>query len=580
MKKYFLHKRIKDKGAAMITLLIFVFFITLSIVIGIVSPMVKEFAVAENAVKSKQSYFLAESGLEDAAYRIKNLMQLDATETLTLNGSSVITTIADAGSNQKQLSSVGDVNNRERKVNMVLNISSGASFNYGVQVGQGGLQFIDGTINGNVYSNGPITGDSSTHINGSAISANGPSASSEASNGTGTPDYDMVFAKTSSEQDIAQSFQVSDNSIGVSKVQFYIKKNGSPNNATVKIVSDSGGKPSTSVIASGTLSSSSVSTSYGWIEVSFDSNPTLNTSTTYWLVIDASNNTSKYYTIGASGNNYSNGYGVVGKLGGSWSSTQTIDLFFNLYLGGKEGSIKSTAGQWNPIPISGNAHAHTVTHTNVSGNLYCKVDGGNNQPCDTSLSDPNYEAFPISDANIDSWKAEAVAGGVLTGNQTVGWAGATMGPKKIEGNLTVNGGGTLTLTGSLWVTGTITLNGGGTIALDSSYGTNDGVVISDGVISINGGGNATGSGTTGSYIVMITTSTGGSSISGGAGAVVFYAPYGELTITGGASLKEATAYKIIINGNAVVSYESGLADLLFNSGPSGSWSIDSWGEVE
>lgn len=580
MKNNFIKIKKNEDGAAMVTFLIFVFFITLSIILGIVSPMIKEFSVAQNSVKSKQSYFLAESGIEDAAYRIKNTMQIDSNEILSLNGESASISITNIGNDQKQISSLGNVDNRERNINLVLNTVEGVSFNYGIQSGQGGFQIISGSVTGNIYSNGPIYGTGWSPINGTAVSANGPTGTVDQENGSGTPTYNVVFGKTNAEQDVAQSFQVSNNSIGVSKVAFYIKKNGSPSNATVKIVSDNSGNPSTTVIASGTLSSSLLSTSYGWIEVSFSSNPTLNTNTTYWLVIDASNNNSNYYTIGASGNNYNNGLGKVGKLGSTWSTPQTMDLFFKLNLGGITGIIQSTAGQWNPLPISGDARANNVTYTNTLGNIYCKIDGGNNKPCNTSEPDPTYESFPISDVNISDWKDEALAGGTLSGNQSVGWAGATMGPKKINGNLTVSGGGTLNLTGTLWVTGTITLSGGAKIKLDSSYGTNDGVIISDGIINISGGGHATGSGTSGSYIVMVTTNTGTSSISGGAGAVVFYAKDGTISISGGASLKSATAYKVIVDGGSNVTYESGLADLFFNSGPSGSWGVDSWGEVE
>lgn len=581
MYKDFLKNKIKnEKGAAMITLLIFVFFITFSVVLGIVAPMLKEFAVAENSIKSKQSYFLAESGIEDAAYRIKNTMQIDSSENIVLGTNSVTTTITDIGNNQKQILSAGDVNNRERKSNMILNTAAGVAFNYGVQVGQGGLEFNGGSINGNVYSNGPIYGNGWSAITGSATSANGPSGTTDQSNGSGTPTYNVVFAKTSAEQDVAQSFKITNDSIGISKTTLYIKKNGAPSNATVKIVNDSSGNPGSTVITSGTLSASTVSTSYGWVEVSFDSNPLLSLNTTYWLVIDASNNNSKYYTIGASGNNYANGVGKIGRLGSSWSTPQTMDLFFNIFLGGVTGIIQSTAGQWNPIPISGDTRAHNVTYTNTTGTIYCTVDGGNNKPCNSTQPDPVYEAFPISDTNILDWKNEAEAGGTLSGNQSVGWAGATWGPKKINGNLTVSGGGVLTLTGTLWVTGTITLNGGGKIRLDPSYSTNDGIIVSDGIVNISGGGSATGSGVTGSYLVIATTNSGVSSISGGAGAVVFYASEGTLSISGGASLKEATAYKVILDGGSSITYESGLADMSFNSGPSGSWSISSWKEAE
>ncbi|KKT91018.1 MAG: hypothetical protein UW93_C0014G0001, partial [Parcubacteria group bacterium GW2011_GWC1_45_13] len=43
--------------------------------------------------------------------------------------------------------------------------------------------------------------------------------------------------------------------------------------------------------------------------------------------------------------------------------------------------------------------------------------------------------------------------------------------------------------------------------------------------------------------------------------------------------KEATAYGIILNNEAIITYESGLANVNFYSGPSGGWNIESWAEV-
>ena len=68
-------------------------------------------------------------------------------------------------------------------------------------------------------------------------------------------------------------------------------------------------------------------------------------------------------------------------------------------------------------------------------------------------------------------------------------------------------------------------------------------------------------------------------VSGGSGAVIVYAPDGTIRITGGASLKEATGYRIYVSGGSSITYESGLTDNNFSSGPSGSWSINSWKEV-
>ena len=578
-----------QKGSAMLIAVFFFMFVGVAIVTAVIQPVVRDYQVASDTVTSRLSYFTAESGLEDAMYRVKNSMTIGTSETLTLNGATVTTSITDTGTNQKQIVSSSDLNNRDRSITAVVQTSVGISFNYGVQVGQGGLDMQSSTVNGNVYANGPISGDSSSYITGTAISANSPAVASDQSNGSGTPAYDVIFGNTNSTQDIAQSFQVSTDTSPLNKVSLYIKKVSTPSNATVKIVTDASGSPSSTVVATGTLSASTVSTSYGWIDVSFSSNPMLDTGTTYWLVIDAGTSSTKYYVIGANSAGYANGIAKSGTSASVWSATSPsgLDLFFNLYLGGVYGTIYGSSGsQYNRFNVgsggSGTAQAHTVNYANVTGNIYCQSGTGNNKSC-TSQSDPSYQSFPISDANISDWKDAASAGGTSSGNYSVGWAGATLGPKKINGNLTVSGGGTLTVTGPLWVTGNISLSGGGTIRLSSSYGSNDGVIVADGTLSVTGGSYATGSGTSGSYILVVALSSSTSAaaqIEGGSGAMVVYAPNGTLNLEGGASLKEATAYKVHIEGGSTLTYETGLANLNFTSGASGSWSVNSWNETQ
>lgn len=580
-------KKHRNTGAAMMILVFFFLFISISILAGIVTPVVREFKIASNSLLSKQSYFASESGVEDAIYRLKTNKQISSTENIVLSTATAVTTITDMGGGNKEISTLGDVNSMQRKIKIQLTTSVGNSFNYGIQVGQGGLDINSATVTGNIYANGPITGNSSAIITGTAISANSPSMITDQSNGSGVPDYNVTFGNAAGTQDMAQSFQVATADNPVSSVSLYIKKLGSPSNVTVKIMNNSGSSPGSSVLASGTLSASSVTTSYGWITVSFSSNPILNVGTTYWLVIDGGTGTSsKNYIIGANNALYTNGVGKIGQLGGTWNNTTPsgLDYFFNLYLGGVSGLIAGSSGsQWNQLHIgtvSGSAQAHTVNYTNATGNIYCQSGTGNNKSC-TTQTDPVYIASPISDANIDQWKTDALAGGTMNGDYTVPNGGASLGPKKIVGNLTVSSGRTLTVTGTLWVTGKVTLNGGGTMQLSPSYGSNDGVIISDGELEINGGGNATGSGAAGSYIMLLSTKTGGAaSVNGGAGAVIVATPYGTLDISGGASLKEATGYRITIGGGSNVTYESGLSDMNFSSGPSGSWGISSWKEVE
>ncbi len=594
-----------NRGAAMMILVLFFVFISTAILSGLTLPVIREFRIASNNLKSKQSYFLSESGIEDAIYRIKNNMKISGTENLVLGDSSSVTTVTDLGGGQKQISSLGNTYSKQRKVDITLTTSTGTSFHYGLQAGVGGVYLSSGKINGNVYSNGPIIGDSSSSITGTAISADSPSLNADQSNGSGVPQYNITFARiSSSNQDIAQSFKVS--KLGrLNKVSFYIKKVGNPNGAVVKIMNDYNGNPGSNILAQGSFSSSSVTNSYGWIDVSFSDNPTLDINKTYWLVIDSNYSYWRYYVIGASKNNYLNGVAKIGRLNNSWSfwnpwslwnnwdnlgywnytNPPNLDYYFGIYLGGFDGLIEGSSGSiWNPLQvgtISGEAQAHTVNYTNATGKIYCQSGVGNNKDC-SSQPDPTYIASPISEANITEWKNDALSGGTYQGNYYVGWFGSTLGPKKINGNLYVRNGGTLVITGTLWVTGKIKLYGGGKIKLASSYGSNDGIIITDGTVYISSGGSATGSGTNGSYLMILSTNNSSEAIevSGGAGAMIVVAPNGGIKITGGASLKEATGYKISVTGGSSITYEAGLANNNFSSGPSGSWKINSWKEVK
>jgi len=581
-----------NKGAAMMILFLFFVVISTTILLGVVVPVVREYSISSSSLFSRQAYFNAESGMEDIIYRIKNNMETGTVgddRTLLLGDSyvSVPMTIINGTNNKKYISVIGDENNRERNLGVTLTTSSGTTFNYGVLVGQGGIYLDSGTINGNVYSNGPITASSSGSniITGSAVVANDSDSVYTESNSSDISSYNITFGNTTSTQDIAQSFTVS-SSKTLNKIELYLKRYNWPSDMTVKVVNDSSGKPGTTILDSATISTGNVGTSYTWVTATFSNSVTLSTNTTYWFVIDyGSASLYQYYIIGALDDEYSNGLGKIGQYNSTWNNTNPADLdyLFNIYLGTPTGYIKGY-GPYNQIYIgtsSGLAWANTVDNTNVNGNVYCQSGSGNSKTC-VSKNDPDYVDFPISDDNILVWKEDSLSGGTYSGNYSVGWAGATLGPKKIDGNLSISGGGTLVLTGNLWVTGNLILNGGGTIKLDSSYGSNDAVIVVDGTINVSGGGHATGSGSTGSYIMLLTTSssTFAATLSGGAGAVIMYAPNGTLNISGGASLNEATAYKINISGGSSVTYESGLVDNNFSSGASGSWSIDSWEESE
>ena len=446
----------RNSGAAMLISVVFFLFISLAIISGLVSSTVREFRNASVDLNSKKSYFLAESGSEDALYRILNSMAIEASETITLDSNSTTTTITSIGSSAKQITSLGDVGNLQRKTNVVLSAGVGVSFSYGVQVGQGGLEMSNSSkVIGNTYSNGNIIGTNSARIQGTAI-VSGP---------TGIIDGMDV--------------------------------DGDAWSYTIRGTSTVGGNATHSVLQN---------------------------------------------TV------------VTGNV--------AADSISNCTIGG------------------------TVKYDTRSS---CTVTGAVTIPNPDVFVSADILPLPISEAQIDVWESEAVSGGTL-GSQTFSSGTRNMGPKKINGNLIMSNDAELVVTGILWVTGEIKLSNTAIIRLSSSFGGNSGVVMAGidesstaGYIEISNSVQALGSGSIGSYIMLLSQREMGSTAiktSNSSTAAILYAGEGEIEIDNSAALKEVTANKLKITNSATVTYESGLANNNFFSGPSGSWTVQSWGETQ
>lgn len=568
----------KNKGAAMMVVVLFFMFISLTILIGIVTPVVREFKIASDNFSSKKAYFLAESGVEDILYRLKNNKQTSGENTLILGNSIATTSVTDITNDKKEIISLGNTDSIQRRVKIMANTGFGASFSYGVLSGVGGFSMDNNSkIIGSVYSNGTITGSGS--ITGSATSANSPALASDQSNGTGLPDYSVSFGNTNGAQDFAQSFQV--NTTGVaSKVQVYLKKISTPSNITVRLVTDLNGSPSSNTLTSATLSASAVPVNYDWVDISFPNSIQLSAGVKYWLVLDTVTSSTKYYLIGANNNGYLNGLGKIGQYSSTWNNTSPTDLdsFFNLYLGGVTGLISGVTIGTGSI---GNAYAHTVNDATIGGLNFCKTGSGNNKTCDPSKSDPIQKSMPISERSIQAWKEVAEKGGVTIGNYTVP-ASMDLGSQKITGNLNILNGKTLTLGGVIWVQGNLIIENNCLVKLNSSFGNSSEVIIVDGTITISNNAKFGGSGADGSYVLVISTSSSTSAISlaNNAGAVALYAANGTINVANNGGAKSINGYSIHLAPNVVIEYDSGLTDLNFVSGPSGSWNIDSWQETQ
>ena len=258
------------------------------------------------------------------------------------------------------------------------------------------------------------------------------------------------------------------------------------------------------------------------------------------------------------------------------------------------------SGLVDGVHATSSVYAHTIRNSDIEKDAYYQVISNTDVDGVSYSGSPDQatSSLPISDAQIDEWKTEAATGGTHNSPCPYTISGTvSIGPKKINCDLNITGSAVVTLNGNVWVSGNINFSNTADIKINPSLGDKSIVMIADketnrsssGRIFISNSVEFFGSGSAKSYILLISRnnsaeSGGGNSaidISNSAnGKVLLYAPHGLMYLSNSISIKEASAYKIQLSNSAKVIYETGIANLLFTSGPSSGYSIESWREGE
>lgn len=189
----------KEKGAALLLFVMFFLVGSLAVSFTLAQTIYSDLATQRLLENSKQSYLTAEAGLEDMTYRFVMGMTVDTTELLQISQANATTTATYDGVDDKfVLAAYAEQRSAYRGTTLDLYTGSGASFNFGVQTGNGGFEMSNGSsVRGNVFSNGTIekVGGGSATIYGDAISA-GPSGLIEDLNATGTARARVILDST------------------------------------------------------------------------------------------------------------------------------------------------------------------------------------------------------------------------------------------------------------------------------------------------------------------------------------------------------------------------------------------------
>ncbi|TSC65481.1 MAG: Uncharacterized protein CEO21_403, partial [Microgenomates group bacterium Gr01-1014_80] len=260
----------------------------------------------------------------------------------------------------------------KRTVQIEASKGTGVSFKYGVQVGEGGFELgNDNTVKGTIYSNGNIIAGNNNTIEGDAWVAGGPQPSpNQETDCTGVNCQPFDFGKNvggENRLDVAQSFKLSQGNI-LNKVSIKVKKIGSPtSDPMVRILKDVGGIPDKDrVLATGTLFNNLLTSAFCcFIDVTFNTTPSLNANETYWLMVDTCGtqtncNSADYWSWQ---NDQAASYTVgVPKWSPRWNAGSPSwtgfvgDLSFKIYLGGVQTKISTG----NNSKVKKDVHANTI----------------------------------------------------------------------------------------------------------------------------------------------------------------------------------------------------------------------------
>ena len=280
--------------------------------------------------------------------------------------------------------------------------------------------------------------------------------------------------------------------------------------------------------------------------------------------------------IGEGGLSMKNGSLVRGNVfsNGTISGSGTIE---------NDATVAGTTTSLSGVDVGGDVWAHALSNCLIGGSAKyqmissCSV-GGMHYPGSTAAS---AGSFPISAAQIMEWETTAEGDDVIAGSYSVSGT-VTLGPKKINGDLSFQNGAVLELSGPVWVNGDITIANNAGLRVSAETGGSGAILIADatgytatkGKVYLSNNVTVSGNGTPGSTPMILSTNTGTAiDLNNNAASIILYAPYGTVHVNNGAQASQITAWRLELDNNAEVQYDTGLQSSSFSNGPGGSWAF-------
>jgi hypothetical protein len=602
----------KKGGAAMLITLFLFLGVSLTLAYAATIGVTTELRTYRTLASSKASYIAADAGVEDAFYRVLNEMTVSPSYSIGLMPAAATATVAYNVADDSYDISVS-AQSGEQVRRMLAHVSRNVSLpmRYAVASGVGGIDMSNGTLitstdgsGGDIYSIGTVNGagSGSSIIRGDVTVGAGLDPYTASSSLCST-DAQLLQNASGRWMEVAQQFNysaVNDDIIG--KVDLMLKKSGSPTDLSISIYDDNAGKPGTQLAVQTIPSSLALTSAYQWIPVAFQNPPWLTVGENYWIVAryqSTSNSaTNKWFvcygpdsypswqSVARSGINSSGSPGAYSNLSG--------DLSFRTYLGGGNSKISN-------VRVQGITKADSISGVYIDQDAYylspATLTGGTVVGTKYPGSPtPPRPSLPLTNETISDWQQDAADGGEIAGGL---WGSRSVGPRVATSTVTTVNDAIITVTGTLHVLGDLNLGNNSIIKCAAAFLDSSCLVIVDG--SINPGNNADfqGSGTTGSFITMLSLldgclpsaptppsncSVGPSAISikNNVSGAIFYAVKSSVYIYNNAQATSVYGYHLNLSNNTQVLYDPLAQYMRFSPSVAetvGKYRVNSWNEI-
>jgi len=156
----------------MLIVVIFFLFISSAVLFSVTTPLLSELRAAKRHTLAEESFYRAESALEDAVYRLKKGYTVATGDTIPLGAGVARISVETESPDSQLVIASATTTTMVRRVTAGISRGVGASFFYGTQSGIGGI-LLENTsrVLGNLYSNGPVQATNDNLITGDVVSA-------------------------------------------------------------------------------------------------------------------------------------------------------------------------------------------------------------------------------------------------------------------------------------------------------------------------------------------------------------------------------------------------------------------------